>query len=57
MRVAKEEGDKKLDYRQRNPSSLHAEGTSQKVAGKLTGCPGMQERGFEKQQAAKEKGT
>ncbi|KAF8467701.1 hypothetical protein BDZ91DRAFT_695832 [Kalaharituber pfeilii] len=57
MRLAKEEGDRRAEYDKRSPIILNVEGTSEKVAGYMTGCAGMKERGSEKQNAAKSKTT
>lgn len=55
MRLAKEEGDKQANYDKRSPAVLTVEGAGEKVAGYMTGCAGMKERGGEKQHAAKAK--
>ncbi|RPB24822.1 hypothetical protein L211DRAFT_784604 [Terfezia boudieri ATCC MYA-4762] len=57
MRLAKEEGDKRAHYEKRSPTILNVEGTGEKVAGYMTGCAGMKERGDEKKRAAKAKTT
>lgn len=57
MRLAKEEGDRQAHYEKRSPMILNVEGTGEKVAGYMTGCAGMKERGDEKKQAAKAKTT
>ncbi|KAL7269904.1 hypothetical protein RUND412_007406 [Rhizina undulata] len=45
MRAAKEKGDETLDLDNRNLKVLQTEGKAQELAGKVTGCPGMFERG------------
>ncbi|KAF8449793.1 hypothetical protein BGX38DRAFT_1186209 [Terfezia claveryi] len=55
MQLAKEERDKQAHYEKRSPTILNVEGTGEKVAGYMTGCAGMKERGDEKKQAAKAK--
>lgn len=57
MRAAKQQGDQEVDYDSRNPTVLNAEGKAQGIAGGLTGCGGMQERGTEKQQVANQKAS
>lgn len=57
MRAAKQQGDQAADYDSRNPTALNAEGKAQGIAGGLTGCGGMQERGSEKQQVADQKAS
>lgn len=57
MRAAKQQSDKEVDYDSRNPVTLNAEGKAQGIAGGLTGCGGMQERGSEKQQVANQKAS
>lgn len=55
MRAAKQRSDQQVDYDSMNPIALNAEGKAQGIAGSLTGCAGMRERGSEKQQVASEK--
>lgn len=55
MRAAKQRVDQGMDYDSRNLTALNAEGKTQGIAGGLTGCGGMQERGSEKQQVADQK--
>lgn len=57
MRAAKQQSDQQVDYNSRNPTALNAEGKAQGIAGGLTGCSGMQERGLEKQQMASQKAS
>lgn len=57
MRAAKQQSDQEADYDSRNPVALNAEGKAQGIAGGLTGCGGMQERGSVKQQVASERAS
>lgn len=57
MRLAKEEGDRQAHYEKRSPTILSVEGAGEKVAGYMTGCAGMKERGDEKRHAARAKTT
>lgn len=57
MRAAKQQSDQEVDYDSRNPTALNAEGKVQGIAGGLTGCSGMQDRGSEKQQAASQRAS
>lgn len=55
MSAAKQQSDQEADYDSRNPTALKAEGNVQGIAGGLTRCSGMQDRGPEKRQAASQK--